>query len=111
MNHRIANVFRLIIIGVLMSVLGTTSLSAQIRGNNIVVTVTPDHQDWNYRVGEKANFTVNVRKSGTLLNNVKVDYEAGPVMFPDTKKSIILKEGTMKWSGACLLYTSDAADE
>ncbi|MQN35501.1 acetylxylan esterase, partial [Prevotella copri] len=51
MNHRIANVFRLIIIGVLMSVLGTSSLSAQIRGNNIVVTVTPDHQDWNYRVG------------------------------------------------------------
>ena len=100
MNHRIANVFRLIIIGVLMSVLGTSSLSAQIRGNNIVVMVTPDHQDWNYRVGEKANFTVNVRKSGTLLNNVKVDYEAGPVMFPDTKKSIILKEGTMKWSGA-----------
>ncbi len=100
MNHRIANVFRLIIIGVLMSVLGTSSLSAQIRGNNIVVTVTPDHQDWNYRVGEKANFMVNVRKSGTLLNNVKVDYEAGPVMFPDTKKSIILKEGTMKWSGA-----------
>lgn len=44
MNHRIANVFRLIIIGVLMSVLGTLSLSAQIRGNNIVVTVTPDHQ-------------------------------------------------------------------
>ena len=27
-----------------MSVLGTSSLSAQIRGNNIVVTVTPDHQ-------------------------------------------------------------------
>lgn len=81
MNHRIANVFRLIIIGVLMSVLGTSSLSAQIRGNNIVVTVTPDHQDWNYRVGEKANFMVNVRKSGTLLNQVKVDYEAGPVMF------------------------------
>lgn len=50
-----------------MSVLGSLSLSAQIRGNNIVVTVTPDHQDWNYRVGEKANFTVNVRKSGTLL--------------------------------------------
>ena len=51
---------------------------AQIRGNNIVVTVTPNHQDWNYRVGEKAQFVVNVRKSGTLLDNVKVDYEAGP---------------------------------
>ena len=71
-------VYRLIIIGVLMSALGSLGLSAQIKGYNIVVSVTPDHQDWNYKVGEKANFTVNVRKSGTLLNNVKVDYEAGP---------------------------------
>lgn len=83
-----------------MSVLGTSSLSAQIRGNNIVVTVTPDHQDWNYRIGEKANFTVNVRKSGTLLNQVKVDYEAGPAMFPEVKKSTTLKDGTMKWCGS-----------
>ena len=107
-------VFRLIIIGILMSVLGVASLSAQIRGYNIVVTVTPDHQDWNYKVGEKANFTVNVRKSGTLLNNVKVDYEAGPVMFPDTKKSISLKDGTMKWSGALSkpgFYRLKALDE
>lgn len=83
-----------------MSVLGISSLSAQIRGNNIVVTVTPDHQDWNYRVGEKANFTVNVRKSGTPLNQVKVDYEAGPAMFPEVKKSTTLKDGTMKWRGS-----------
>ena len=32
----------------------------QIRGNNIVVTVTPDHKDWNYKVGEKAQFVVNI---------------------------------------------------
>ena len=83
-----------------MSVLGSSSLSAQIRGNNIVVTVTPDHQDWNYRIGEKANFMVNVRKSGTLLNQVKVDYEAGPAMFPEVKKSTTLKDGTMKWCGS-----------
>ena len=49
--------------------------------SRVYMTVTPDHQDWNYRVGDKANFTVNVRKSGTLLNQVKVDYEAGPAMF------------------------------
>lgn len=93
-------VYRLIIIGVLMSALGSLGLSAQIKGYNIVVSVTPDHQDWNYKVGEKANFTVNVRKSGTLLNNVKVDYEAGPAMFPDVKKSTTLKNGVMKWSGS-----------
>ena len=83
-----------------MSALGSLGLSAQIKGYNIVVSVTPDHQDWNYKVGEKANFTVNVRKSGTLLNNVKVDYEAGPAMFPDVKKSTTLKDGVMKWSGS-----------
>lgn len=59
----------------------------------------PNHQDWNYKVGEKASFVVNVRKSGTLLNQVKIDYEAGPVMYPNTKKTLILKDGTMKWSG------------
>lgn len=79
--------------------LGSLSINAQIRGNNIVVTVTPDRQDWNYKVGEKANFVVNVRKSGTLLDNVKVGYEAGPVMYPNAKKSVTLKDGTMKWTG------------
>lgn len=26
--------------------------TAQIRGNEITVTVTPDHKDWTYRTGE-----------------------------------------------------------
>lgn len=82
-----------------MSVLGSLSSSAQVRGNNIVVTVIPDHQDWNYTIGEKAKFIVNVRKSGTLLNQVKVSYEAGPVMYPNVKKNAILKDGTMAWTG------------
>ena len=63
----------------LLALIVVLSVGAQIRGNNIVVTVTPDHKDWNYRVGEKAGFTVDVRKSGTLLEHVKVDYEAGDV--------------------------------
>lgn len=74
-------------------------LTAQVIGNNIVVTVTPDHQDWNYKVGETVNFVINVRISGTLLDNVNVDIEAGPVMYPDVKKSMTLKDGTAKWSG------------
>lgn len=74
-------------------------LTGQVIGNNIVVTVTPDHQDWNYKVGETVNFVINVRKSGTLLDNVNVDIEAGPVMYPNVKKSMTLKDGTAKWSG------------
>ncbi len=73
---------------------------AQIRGNNITVTVTPDHKDWNYKVGEKATFTVNVLRSGTLIDGAVIDYEAGPEMYPDTKKkNVILKDGTMRWTG------------
>lgn len=77
-----------------------TPAQAQIRGNNIVVSVTPDHKDWNYATGEKAHFIVNVRKSGTLLDNVDVDYEAGPVMYPEVMKThVTLTDGTMKWTG------------
>ena len=71
---------------------------AQIRGNNIVIIVSPDHQDWNYKVGEKATFSVQVFKSSTLVDNVQVDYEAGPDMYPDVKKSTTLKDGTMKYT-------------
>ena len=78
----------------------TVHLSAQIRGYHVAVTGTPDHQDWNYRVGETATFTVNVRQSGTLLNNVTVDYEAGPDLYPNQKKKgVVLKDGTMTWKG------------
>ncbi len=74
--------------------------AGQIRGNNITVTVTPDHKDWNYKVGEKAQFVVHVLRSGTLVDNAVIDYEAGPEMYPEVKKeNVTLKDGTMKWSG------------
>lgn len=49
--------------------------SAQIRGNNIAVTVTPDHSDWNYKVGETAKFTISVLRSGTPIENATIVYE------------------------------------
>ena len=64
-----------------------------------MVTVQPDHQDWTYKTGEKATFTVNVLKSGTLLDNVRIDYAAGPEMYQDVKKSGVLKDGTLKLTG------------
>ncbi len=87
------------ILFVLFGLLMILPVSAQIRGNNIVVMVSPDHKDWNYRVGEKAHFEVSVLKSSTLLNNIEVNYEAGPEMYPEVKKTTVLKDGTMKWTG------------
>jgi len=83
----------------LFTALTVLSVGAQVRGNSIVVTVEPDHQDWNYRVGETAKFTVEVRRSGTLVSNVSIDYAAGPEMYQDIKKSITLKDGQLKLSG------------
>lgn len=89
------------IINLLLLTITIIPVCAQIRGNSIEVSVTPDHKDWNYKTGETAEFIVNVRKSGTLLDDVKVDYEAGPVMYPDTKKTgVTLKDGTMKWKAS-----------
>ena len=83
----------------LLTVLNMLPIEAQIRGNSIVVTVEPDHQDWNYRVGEIAKFTVEVRRSGTLVNDVTIDYATGPEMYQDTKKTVTLKDGTLKLTG------------
>lgn len=74
-------------------------VSAQIRGNNIVVMIQPDHADWNYAVGETTIFKVSVLKSSTLMNDINISYEAGPVMYPDVKKNTILKNGTMTFRG------------
>ena len=82
-----------------MVLMGTLGLEAQIRGTNFTVTVTPDHKDWNYKVGEQAVFTVNVLKSGTLVDNASISYEMGPEMYPTEKKQMTLKDGTAKIKG------------
>ena len=82
-----------------MVLTGTLGMEAQIRGTNFTVTVTPDHKDWNYKVGEQAVFTVNVLKSGTLVDNASISYEMGPEMYPTEKKQMTLKDGTAKIKG------------
>ena len=83
----------------LLAALTMLPIGAQIKGNSIVVTVEPDHQDWNYRVGETAKFTVEVRRSGTLINDVSIDYATGPEMYQDPQKTVTLKDGTLKLTG------------
>lgn len=76
------------------------SALAQIKGNEIRVVVSPDHTDWNYRLNETCTFKVQVYKAQELLPDVRVDYEIGPVMFPEkTEKNKLLKNGTCQLSG------------
>ena len=82
------------------SLLAVLPAVGQIRGNAINVSVVPDHQDWNYKVGQTAQFKVSVTNQTILLNNVRVDYEAGPEMYPGVKKQgVVLKDGTLTLKG------------
>jgi cephalosporin-C deacetylase len=66
----------------------------------IKVIIAPDHNDWVYKTGEKATFSIQVLKYGNLLENVTVDYEAGPEMMPDVKKEgVVLKNGRLELTG------------
>lgn len=54
---------------------------------------TPDHADWLYKTGEKANVEVQLFKYG-YAQDVKVDYEVAQDMMPaSTKGSVKLKNG------------------
>lgn len=75
-------------------------VAAQIRGYNIQVNVVPDHQDWTYKVGETATFRISVTKLATPLAGAVIDYEAGPEMYQDVKKTaVVLKDGTLTVKG------------
>ena len=75
-------------------------VAAQIRGYNIQVNVVPDHLDWTYKVGETATFRISVTKSATPLAGAVIDYEAGPEMYQDVKKTaVVLKDGTLTVKG------------
>ncbi len=66
----------------------------------IKVIVSCDHKDWTYKVNEEARFSVQVLKYGNLMDNVIIDYEAGPEMIPDRKKEgVILKNGKTEFTG------------
>ena len=67
------------------------AVTAQIRGNEIRVVVSPDHSDWVYRLNEKCTFTVRVLKAQNLLPDVKIDYELGAVVLRELSQ--ILQKG------------------
>lgn len=88
------------ILSLFFCLLCTLLVSAQIRGNEIRVMVSPDRADWKYGLNEKCTFTVRVLKAQNLLPGVTVDYELGPEMYPtETKTGVALKDGKLTLRG------------
>jgi len=91
--------FRVVVLTIIFATL-TLNLLSQAGTPLVKVIVSPDHKDWTYKVNETAKFAVQVMQYGNLLENVTIDYEAGPEALPDVKKEgVVLKNGKTEFSG------------
>ena len=100
------NRFLSMLIGAVLFVLSAAAENYPYRSDVLWVTV-PDHADWLYKTGEKANIEIQFYKYGIPQDGVEVSYELGGDMMPsDAKGTVRLKNGkavismgTMKDSG------------
>ncbi len=43
----------------------------------VKIIITPNHSNWEYNIGEKANFSIQALKNGTYLKNTKIKISLG----------------------------------
>jgi cephalosporin-C deacetylase-like acetyl esterase len=60
---------------------------ALLRAATVRVTVTPDHRDWTYKLGERVRFTMAVTADNEPIDGATVSYNVGHDMYPG--KSIL----------------------
>ena len=73
----------------------------------VSIEITPDQEDWNYRVGQQPTFQLRVVRNNVPLKNVSLSYEIGPekMTAQKTGKSnlekgvLTVKAGTLKTPG------------
>lgn len=69
----------------------------------IVINVSTDHKDQLYKVKDPVVFTATVSQNGTVLKNIKLNYEVGPEkMLPVLKGTENLKDGSLKINGGTM---------
>lgn len=67
------------------------------------IVITPNHDNWEYAMGEPSTFTIQVLKFGVPQKNVMVHYQIGPErMKPIKEDSVLLKEGKFTTSGIAM---------
>lgn len=80
------------------------NLKAQdLQEKRIKVHVTPDHEDWKYKLGEKVKFKVIILKNNMPLDNISVSYELSEdVTKPIEKKTAIAGDKFIMIDGGTL---------
>ena len=67
------------------------------------IVITPNHDNWEYAMGEPSTFTIQVLKFGVPQKNVMVHYQIGPErMKPIKEDSVLLKDGRFTTSGIAM---------
>ncbi|HCE58766.1 MAG TPA: acetylxylan esterase [Prolixibacteraceae bacterium] len=70
-------------------------LFAQPARQLVQVVVTPDKSDWNYKTGDRAEFTVTVFRNNVPLDGIEVKYSIQPEQMPAIEEGkLTLKKGT-----------------
>lgn len=70
-------------------------LFAQPARQLVQVVVTPDKADWNYKTGDRAEFTVTVFRNNVPLDGIDVKYNIQPEQMPAIEEGkLSLKKGT-----------------
>ncbi len=80
-------------ISVIFFALFSFLLTAQIPEQLVKVIVTPNKDNWLYKPGEKALFSVQVLFHYNPLKGVKAYYEVGPEKLEPTKKDSLVLDG------------------
>ena len=71
-------------------------LLAQPTEKIVKVVVTADHANWQYAIGEKVNFSIQVIKNGSLVPNAKITYQVGPErMTPSLTGTVVTPSGSL----------------
>ena len=70
-------------------------LFAQPARQLVQVVVMPDKADWNYKTGDRAEFTVTVFRNNVPLDDIEVKYNIQPEQMPAIEEGkLTLKKGT-----------------
>ncbi|UHG93520.1 acetylxylan esterase [Spirosoma oryzicola] len=78
-------------------------LVAQPSERFVKIVVSPDHADWQYKIGEPVRFTISVYRNNVLLKGAKLRYEIGPEkMEPTKKETVTLRDGTLALDGGTM---------
>jgi cephalosporin-C deacetylase-like acetyl esterase len=86
--------FSLSVISVLIF---SISVCAQPSRELVKVIVTPNHSDWTYEIGERAEFSITVLRNNVPLNGIEINYVIQPELVEIWDEGmLILKEDAVK---------------